>query len=143
MAEAHPADGEALLEEIGGQEIGGQEMTSWGRETAHILAPSRPEEEEALVPRPATLQEVAEQEALRWGAEWLCDEETGSLPWPADMGGALPPLSVDRLVGALRSFPLGTGLGWDKMHPRAWLRLGDAVLTSLLHFFVLVEATGR
>eukprot|EP00972_Heterocapsa_arctica_P044949 6633659-Heterocapsa_arctica.AAC.1 len=29
------------------------------------------------------------------------------------------------------------------MHPRAWLRLGDAVLTSLLHFFVLVEATGR
>ena len=45
--------------------------------------------------------------------------------------------------GALLSFSSSTGLGWDKMHPRAWLRLGDAALRSLLHLFVLVESCGK
>jgi len=81
-------------------------------------------------------------EAVRWGQQWLCGHDY-ELPWPQDMGDALPPLDVDRLCGALLSFPAATGLGWDKMHPRAWLRLGRAALLSLLHLFSLVEAAGR
>ena len=122
VPELDPADGETLLDDT---------MTDEG------LAEQPPGM------RPASLQEMAEQEALAWGAEWLCGAESGDLPWPADMGDRLPQLSRTKLVGALRSFPAGTGLGWDKMHPRAWLRLGDGVADSLLRLFEMVESAGR
>ena len=93
--------------------------------------------------RPASLQDEAEAQALHWGAEWLCDAESYRLPWPADLGSALPPLDAVKLDGALRSFSGGVGLGWDKMHPRSWLRLGPSMLLSMLHLFLLVEECGR
>ena len=101
---------------------------------------------EAMAPtaqaRTASLQEEAENEALKWGAQWLRSAEY-DMSWLSDLGDALPPLDEKRLIGALRSFPAGTGLGWDRMHPRAWLRFGSAALHSLLHFFMLVEREGR
>ena len=115
---ADPSDGEAQLAGI-----------------AEAMAPS-------ACARPASLQEEAENEALMWGAQWLCGAEY-DMSWPSDLGDALPPLDEKRLIGAMRSFPAGTGLGWDRMHPRAWLRFGSAALHSLLHLFMLVEREGR
>jgi len=92
--------------------------------------------------RPASIQEEAELEATRWGEQWLCGHDY-QLPWPDEVAAALPALDLDKLTGAILSFPAKTGLGWDKMHPRAWLRLGPAALASLLHLLTLVELLGR
>ena len=93
--------------------------------------------------RPATLQEEAENDATRWGAEWLCDAQGYSLPWPEHMGQTLPPLDVTKVKAAIFSFSASTGLGWDRMHPHAWLRAGPAALGALLHLLQLVEQCGR
>ena len=105
----------------------------------HTMKPGTPK---LMTTRPATLQEEAEDAAIQWGKEWLCSEEY-ELPWPEEMGAALPPLEVGKIEWAMRSFPTETGLGWDKMHPRAWLRLGHAALASLVCLLTLVEQEGR
>ena len=38
------------------------------------------------------------------------------------------------------SFPCGTGLGWDKIHPRALLRLSEAAVDDILAY--IREAEG-
>ena len=123
-------DGEVVLDDLG-----------WSHSTT-------PTEDLAAYPpsgsiRPASVQEQAEQQALQRGAEWLCDAESYALPWPADLGESLPALDSVRLEGALRSFAGSTGLGCDKMHPKAWLRLGNGPLQALLHLLGLVEQLGR
>lgn len=123
--DSDPTDGEALLEAL---PPGAAAPEAHGGSAGAL--------------RPASLQEEAEQEALRWGAEWLCGAAY-ELPWPLDVGAALPPVDAHRLTAALQSFPAGSGLGWDKMHPRAWLRFGEAALDSLLCLFALVEREGR
>jgi len=139
--EPDPHDGERLLQgeaaEMDDDGVAQDGPLPGPCTAADIRAPGSP-----FDGRPASIQEEAELEAVKWGTQWLCGGDY-ALPWPSDLGDALPPLDVPRLTGAMLSFPAKTGLGWDKLHPRAWLRFGQAALESLLHLFFLVESLGR
>eukprot|EP00969_Alexandrium_andersonii_P080223 3535368-Alexandrium_andersonii.AAC.1 len=43
---------------------------------------------------------------------------------------------------AALTFPAGTGLGWDKCHPRAILRCSEAALLALIRLLVCCERLG-
>ena len=44
---------------------------------------------------------------------------------------------------ALLTFPCGTGLGWDALHPRALTRLPPGILQAIMQLLALCEAAGR
>ena len=53
-----------------------------------------------------------------------------------------PELMLEAFKTALATFPCGTGLGWDNCHPRALLRLPDAVLKAVVGLLRRCEAEG-
>ena len=55
----------------------------------------------------------------------------------------MPPLSLKAFKEALHSFPIGTGLGWDAVHPRALLRLSDDDLRQWMALLIKCERTGE
>eukprot|EP00973_Karenia_brevis_P044237 6129564-Karenia_brevis.AAC.1 len=57
--------------------------------------------------------------------------------------GELPPLYVDTLRRAARTFPSRTGLGWDKCHPKAIIRCSDEALLALIRLLIWCELLGR
>ena len=63
--------------------------------------------------------------------------------WPNDMGPVPNQLLLKDFKEALRTFPNGLGLGWDGLHPRALLRLGDPILRAILRILFLCEAQGQ
>lgn len=50
---------------------------------------------------------------------------------------------VDAITQAAMTFPVGTGLGWDGIHPRAICRLSQATLEWLAKVMYHCETTGR
>ena len=52
-------------------------------------------------------------------------------------------LLMDELLKSLASFPNGTGLGWDRLHPKALLRTHPRWLNALLNLLMRCEAEGR
>ena len=52
-------------------------------------------------------------------------------------------MTLDHFKTALLSFPHGLGLGWDGLHPRILLRLGDITLMAILRLLLLCEAVGK
>ena len=65
-----------------------------------------------------------------------------SVKRPGDMG--MPDkLSVQSLKDALMSFPQGTGLGHDSLHPRAVTRLPDRMLEALVEIMWWCEMRGQ
>ena len=64
------------------------------------------------------------------------------MQWPADLGRMPPQLMVYALLQAARTFPAGTGLGWDAIHPRAIARLSGATLLWLAEVIRHCEVTG-
>ena len=63
--------------------------------------------------------------------------------WPRNLGSLPPQLEVYLLREVLASFASGLGLGWDAIHPRALLRLGDATLQAILRLLFLCEVSGQ
>ena len=63
--------------------------------------------------------------------------------WPEDLGAIPPMMTVAALRAACQSFPDGTGLGWDGLHPKALLRLPDSCLRALVRILFVAEAHGR
>ena len=71
---------------------------------------------------PLGQQQTVDAEADTWANTWQ-QGVVGNMPlWPADLGEAMPEPSVDKFRDACNSFPCATGLGWDKMHPKALAR---------------------
>ena len=93
-------------------------------------------------PCPATLQQAVDQEADSWDVRWGRDAQLPVPQWPADLGPLPSQMRLHELKECLRSFPAHLGLGWDGIHPKALLRLSDAVLTALLRVLFICEATG-
>ena len=62
--------------------------------------------------------------------------------WPSDLGPIPPLLERDAFKRAIATFPCGLGLGWDDIHPRALLRLGNVVLLTILRLLFLCECLG-
>ena len=93
---------------------------------------------------PLGTQPVADEHCSVWSREWL----VGAVPppppphWPLAMGAPMPAPSVAEFRRACLAFPVGVGLGWDKTHPRAFLRLSHGAITALLRIMVLAEILG-
>ena len=71
---------------------------------------------------PLSSQAAVEVEADFWAGEWLARQDLAPLAWPSESTGRLAELAVEGLREAARTFAEPTGLGWDKLHPRALLR---------------------
>ena len=79
---------------------------------------------------PANIQQEVDMETAAWGMQWGVAGEVDQPPWPRDMEH-LPPIAVQEVKEAAAQFKEGSGLGWDRMHPRALLRLPDWLLQEL------------
>ena len=53
------------------------------------------------------------------------------------------PVSVPEFRGALMTFPAGSGLGWDGIHPRALDRLDDVTIQLLIDLLWICERLGK
>ena len=97
-------------------------------------------------PKAGTLltgQQHVEVEAEAWGKQWGCDLDMPNCGWPEDLGSLPTMLDIWQLREALKSFPAGLGLGWDAIHPKALLRLGDNLLLALLRLLFSCECRGK
>ena len=54
-----------------------------------------------------------------------------------------PELLLDELLKSLASFPNGTGLGWDAIHPRAIARFPRSLLLQIVLCVMAAEVTGE
>ena len=90
---------------------------------------------------PLGAQHLANAELADWGIQWAVGSNHDKLDWP-DITEPLPPISLKKFRDALFSFPAGTGLGWDALHPRAMLRLPDELLRRWIDLFEECEAAG-
>ena len=66
--------------------------------------------------------------------------------WPDDLGVTPPMIIVQALLDAAMTFPKETGLGWDRLHPRALCRLSHGTLLwvcAVLHNAEKGPADGR
>ena len=77
--------------------------------------------------------------AVQWGSKLVKREEA---QWPQDMGDVRPRLMVHAILRAAMTFPVGTGLGWDVVHPRAICRLSEDTLEWLVEVIHHCEITG-
>eukprot|EP00973_Karenia_brevis_P087803 12178436-Karenia_brevis.AAC.1 len=79
--------------------------------------------EDDLIPAQLPISSQAEVDAQCrfWAAEWATDAPFVQIQWPcsADSNVDLPQLDVEIMYTAARTFRSDTGLGWDKLHPRA------------------------
>ena len=98
----------------------------------------------AMEQQPANIQEETDQQAENWHSEWgsnlTCVQEP---QWPADLGELPPRLLEDSLVQAALTFPVGTGLGWDGIHPRLLSRLWRPALRWVACILMEAERSGK
>ena len=93
---------------------------------------------------PLTAQQTANDEKCKWGGEWASGDDWIEPDWAEFECEDNPvPVSVAELRGALMSFPCGSGLGWDGIHPRALDRLDDALLALLIDLLMICEMLGK
>ena len=101
------------------------------------------DEQDGPVEAPCDRQQTAEETSGEWATIWQADAVPPVLDWPSDLGEALPPPCVTMARRAMATFPVETGLGWDRLHPRALLRLSDQAIIALLRIFILAELLGE
>ena len=92
---------------------------------------------------PCDAQQTAEVSSEQWADVWQASAVPPVLDWPMDMGTPLPVPCVDAARRAMATFPVDTGLGWDRLHPRALLRLSEQAVVALLRIFILAELIGE
>ena len=54
----------------------------------------------------------------------------------------LPSLTTDMFIKACRTFPDGTGLGWDAIHPKAMTRLSSWTISCQVQTLLAAEWIG-
>ena len=93
---------------------------------------------------PLSSQDEVDLEALTWKAEWKVDAAPPDIPWPKEtVGGSIGPITLNVARRAAATFPTDTGLGWDKLHPRAISRCSDAAILALIRILVAAERLSR
>ena len=90
---------------------------------------------------PADVQQVVDGEAAGWASQWAVEETMEDCAWPEDME-EMEPMTVQQLRQAARSFKKETGLGWDRLHPHALLRLPTGLLQWLCRILTNAERLG-
>ena len=63
--------------------------------------------------------------------------------WPDDIGVIPPMIMVQALIDAAMTFHKETGLGWDRLHPRALCRLSYGTQLWVCVVLHNAERTGR
>eukprot|EP00973_Karenia_brevis_P071886 9989004-Karenia_brevis.AAC.1 len=91
---------------------------------------------------PLHAQQLVNAEAETWSAQWAAETEYEEASWPEDLGELPASLTLQGLRDACCTFPVGTGLGWDALHPRALCRLSDELLLRLIFILSLCERGG-
>ena len=92
------------------------------------------------------MQQSAEAERQRWAEEWVVGQDLAQPSWEGgncELAPPPPPLVFEHFVKALLTFPCGTGLGWDALHPRALTRLPSGILLAIMQLLALCESAGR
>ena len=90
-------------------------------------------------------QQLANAEKESWSVEWAVGKDSEEPDWTGLLQDepAPPELILEEFKLALITFPAMTGLGWDKMHPRALLRLPEPVLRIVIGLLQRCEVEGR
>ena len=96
-----------------------------------------------LTEMPLHAQHEVDSEAMTWAAVWQANAHPPGPAWPPVLGQAMPPLCVSTAMRACNTFPAGTCLGWDSMHPRALTRISEGAIAALLRIFMLAELVGQ
>lgn len=89
------------------------------------------------------MQQAVEKELEVWAAEWEVGAVRREPVWSLFAVELLPDRLLLSFERALRSFPDLTGLGWDSLHPKALLRLPDALLEAVISLLHMCECQGR
>ena len=93
---------------------------------------------------PLTAQQSCNKAICIWGGEWAVGEQWSEPDWSQFTVNEDPlPASVAEFRRACMTFPAGTGLGWDAIHPRALCRLDDAVIQAIIDLLITCEKSGR
>jgi len=93
---------------------------------------------------PADAQAEVNDLAVSWKKVWGHDLTDKSDPvWPDDLGVIPLMVLVAALLAIANTFPNDTGLGWDRLHPRALNRLSHGVLLWLCAVLHHAEVTGK
>ena len=92
---------------------------------------------------PLSSQKEVDAEASNWKSEWQVGATPLAIAWPTESdSGTLPPTTVLIARKAAATFPCDTGLGWDKLHPRAIARCSDEAISALVRILVVAERLG-
>ena len=98
---------------------------------------------EQLATAPRNGQDEVNATADGWATEWGIGTPQPQIDWDMfPVGDPLPNILCDSIRRAASTFPVKTGLGWDKFHPRAILSLPDGAILALIRIFILIELLG-
>ena len=93
---------------------------------------------------PVDAQCEANDQATAWVAQWGAELDLiQEVVWPSDLGTLPSKLMAHAIKQAALTFRVGTGLGWDGIHPRAILRISDDSLEWLVEVIRHCEMNGE
>ena len=92
---------------------------------------------------PANAQQQADDEAEAWMGQWGKGTKVEPLIWPSDMRDDLARILREELIEASNTFPNHTGLGWDRLHPKAIGRLTNGTADLLVRVLMICEEEGE
>ena len=88
---------------------------------------------------PANAQQQVDDEAEAWMGQWGKGTRVEPLIWPSDMRDELAQILREELIEASDTFPNHTGLGWDRLHPKAIGRLANETVDLLVRVLLIRE----
>ena len=90
---------------------------------------------------PQSPQQAVESLADEWAERWQEGQVQATHHWPVVVN--LAPIPTALIREAAATFPKGTGMGLDSLHPRSLLLLTDGLLERLGRLFDDAELAGR
>ena len=117
-------------------------------ELGHVEGLSREELDAVKVDQvggnpPANAQHQADNEAEAWMEQWGKGTKIEPLLWSRDMRDELAQILREYLIEAGNTFPNHTGLGWDRLHPKAIGRLTNETVDLLVRVLLICEEEGE
>eukprot|EP00959_Pyramimonas_sp_CCMP1952_P136835 2863336-Pyramimonas_sp.AAC.1 len=85
-----------------------------------------------------SMQEIQVLEA-GWKKWWRVGAKDPPLKWPSDLGERPPAPTLEHLKRVLRTFPVGTGCGFDQLPSRQLLCLPDEALGIFCQLISCIE----
>lgn len=109
----------------------------------HIPATPTPPPMPGTPMSPMGSQREATEQRRVWGIEWDVGVPRQAPQWPLVMRHQLPKLIADMCIKACQTFPDGTRLGWDSIHPKALTLLSVWTISCLVQVLFAAEWIGE